>query len=248
MTRVDSEGSAEAETPPQRQKALRRRAIEFAAALTVAFVGGFLLRGHISPGAIAAAMDHARALVAGHPLLSALGFCLFSTTVTALALPVLWLLSAAAGALFGPWFGLPIALASAIMGGTLTMLAARYALRGWVEARFPETLARFDKGVAQGGVRFLFAARLTPVLPFALVNLAAGLSEMPARTFAFVSAVGYLPLTIAYISAGASLGAIRSPADALSPQLLITFLALGAAPFAGPAWTAWRRRRRPSVA
>ena len=239
----------QAGTSPPPLKALRRRAIEFAAAMVAMLAGGLLLSSRVSPGAIAAAMDGAQALVGAHPVLSAFGFSLLYVSVTALALPVVWLLSAAAGALFGPWFGVPIAIASGVMGGTLTMLAARYALRGWVEARFPETLARFDQGLARGGARFLFAARLTPVIPFALVNLAAGLTQMPARTFALVSAFGYLPLTIAYVSAGASLGAIRSPAEALSPRLLITFVALAAAPFAVQALTAWRSwRRRPSIA
>jgi uncharacterized membrane protein YdjX (TVP38/TMEM64 family) len=231
-----------------RPQAVRRRAIAFLLALVAVLVGGLVLSAHVGPGAIASTMEGARAVVDGHPVLSALGFSVLYTTVAALAVPAVWLLSVAAGALFGPWFGLPIAIASGVMGGTITMLAARYAVRGWVEARFPETLARFDQGAARGGARFLFAARLTPVIPFALVNLALGLTEMPARTFALVSAVGYLPLTIAYVSAGASLGAIRSPADALSPRLLITFLALAAAPFAAPAWTACRSRRRPSVA
>ena len=111
-----------------------------------------------------------------HPVLSALGFALVYAVVTALAVPVVWLLSLSAGALFGPWFGLPIAIASNVVGATIAMLAARYAIRGWVKARFPEAWARFDQGVARGGARFLFAARLTLVIPFALVNLAAGLT------------------------------------------------------------------------
>jgi uncharacterized membrane protein YdjX (TVP38/TMEM64 family) len=245
----DRKKLAPAETAPRPLKALRRRAIEFVLALAVVLVGGFMLSGRVGPGAIASAVDGARALVAAHPVLSALGFSLLYISVTALTVPVVWLLSVAAGALFGPWFGLPIAVASGVAGGTITMLAARYAMRGWAEARFPEALARFDQGVARGGARFLFAARLTPVIPFALVNLGIGLTKMRARTFMLVSAVGYLPLTIAYVSAGASLGAIRSPAEALSPRLLITFVALAAAPFAAPAWAAWRsRRRRPSIA
>lgn len=227
-------------------KALRRRAIEFLVAVAAVLAGGFVLHNRISPAAIGEAMDGARALVDVHPVLCGFGFALLYTTVAALAVPVVWLLSVAAGALFGPWIGLPLAVGSGVIGGTITMLVARYALRGWVEARFPETLARFDRGVACDGARFLFAARLTPVIPFPVVNLAVGLTRMPARTFALVSAAGYLPLTTAYVSAGASLGAIRSPAEALTPQLLITFVALAAAPFAAHAWAVWRNRR-PSI-
>ena len=134
--------------------------------------------------------------------------------------------------LFGPWIGLPIAVASSVTGGTITMLAARYALRDWVEARFPDAVAHLDQGIANGGARFLFAARLMPLLPFPLVNLAAGLTRMPARMFALVSIAGFLPLTFAYVSAGASLGYVRSPAEALSPGFVGALVALAAAPFA----------------
>ncbi len=209
-----------------------RRAIVFLVAFAAVLTAALAFRGFAGPSAIVASMAHARALVGGHPLLSALVFSLVYTAVTALAVPAVWALSVASGALFGPWIGLPIAVASGLTGGTITMLAARHALRGWVEARFPEVVARFDQGVASGGARFLFAARLAPVVPFPLVNLAVGLTRMPVKTFAFVSFVGYLPLTTAYVSAGASLGDVRSPGAALSPGFVAILLALAAAPFA----------------
>jgi uncharacterized membrane protein YdjX (TVP38/TMEM64 family) len=208
------------------------RAIVFLAALAAVLAAVIAFRGLAGPGAIVASLAHARALVASHPLLSVFVFSLVYTAVTALAVPAVWALSVAAGAFFGPWIGLPIAVASGLTGGTITMLVARHALRDWVEARFPDVVALFDQGVASGGARFLFAARLTPIVPFPLVNLAVGLTRMPVRTFAFVSFVGYLPLTIAYVSAGASLGDIQSRAEALSPGFVGALLALAAAPFA----------------
>jgi uncharacterized membrane protein YdjX (TVP38/TMEM64 family) len=204
----------------------------FLATLAAVLAAVIAFRGLAGPGAMVASMAHARALVAAHPLLSVLAFSLLYTAVTALAVPAVWALSVAAGALFGPWIGLPIAVVSGVTGGTITMLAARYGLRDWVEARFSGVVARFDQGVASGGARFLFAARLTPIVPFPLVNLAVGLTRMPVRTFAFVSFVGYLPLTTAYVSAGASLGDIRSPIEALTPGFVAVLLALAAAPFA----------------
>ena len=53
-------------------------------------------------------------------------------------------------------------------------------------------VSRRSRGVSarapgDGGARFLFAARLAPMVPFPLVNMAAGLTPMPARTFALVS-------------------------------------------------------------
>lgn len=223
----EGEGTASREL-----KAFPGRAVAFVAALAAVLVGAFAFRGLVEPAGVAAATAAARALVAAHPLFSAFGFALLYTAVAALAVPVIWVMNVAAGALFGPWLGVPIAVASSVTGATITMLAARYALRGWVEARFPATIARFDEGAASGGARFLFAARLAPVVPFPLVNLAAGLTPMPAKTFALVSLLGVLPLSFAYVTAGAQLATIGSPAGAVSPGFLALLMALAAAPFA----------------
>jgi uncharacterized membrane protein YdjX (TVP38/TMEM64 family) len=219
-------------TASLRLNAFPRSAVTLVAAIAAIFVAAFAFLGHAGPGSIAPAAAQAQALVAAHPLPSLLGFALVYTAVAALAVPAIWAMNVMAGALFGLWVGLPIAVAASVTGATITMLAARYAFRGWVEARFPSTVAHLDHGVTNGGARFLFAARLMPLLPFPLVNLAAGLTPMPARIFALVSVAGVLPLSFAYVSAGARLASVRSPLEALSPGFVALLVALAAAPFA----------------
>ena len=128
----------------------------------------------------------ARTFAALHPAFAAAAFSVVYVVVAALAVPIVALMTIAAGALFGPWLGVPLAVASSAVGATITMLVARYALRDWVEARFPQLKRRFD-GRRGDAAALLFAARVTPALPFALVNVAAALSRMPALTFALVS-------------------------------------------------------------
>lgn len=229
---------------PRPPRASRPRAIVFVAALAAVLVAAIMFHVLAGPGAVASAASASQAAVAAHPVLSGLGFSLLTIAVAALAVPAMWVTSLAAGLLFGPWVGLPIAVLSSVAGGTITMLAARYALRGWVEARFPAAVARFDEGAKSGGPRFLFAARLTPILPFPLVNLAAGLTPMPARTFALVSIAGVLPISTIYVSAGASLGAIQSPAEPLSPGAAVAMAALAAAPFVAHALAVRRNKGR----
>ena len=231
-------------TAPPQPVALPRRAVGFVAALAAVLIIAFALRGQVDLAAVAATASQARTLVDAHPLLSALGFAIVYTSVAALAVPIVWVMNVLTGALFGPWIGLPIAIASSVTGATITMLAARYALRGWVKARFPTIAARLGEGAGSGGASFLFAARLAPMVPFPLVNMAAGLTPMPARTFALVSLFGMLPLSFVYVSAGAELSAIRSPADVLSPGFVAMLLALAAAPFAARILFKWRSRVR----
>ena len=111
----------------------------------------------------------------------------------------------AGGGLFGPWLGIPLVSLASTAGATLAMLAARYLAREAVAARFPDFVARVDRGVARDGARWLFAARLTPVVPFFAVNLAAGLTQLPVLTFAAVTLVGAFPFAALYALAGAKL-------------------------------------------
>ncbi|HXT06677.1 MAG TPA: VTT domain-containing protein [Roseiarcus sp.] len=156
-----------------------------------------------------------------------LAFLIFS----ALSLPGAWALSVAGGALFGAWLGPPLVSVSSTAGATLAMLGARYLFRDAVAARFPDFVARVDRGVAGSGARWLFAARLTPIIPFSVVNLAVGLTQMRVTTFALVTMVGASPFAFLYAEAGAKLATIERPSDILSLKLVLLLLALAALPF-----------------
>jgi len=149
----------------------------------------------------------------------------------ALSLPGAWAISVAGGALFGAWLGPPLVSVSSTAGATLAMLGARYLFRDAVAARFPDFVARVDRGVSEDGARWLFAARLTPIIPFSVVNLAVGLTRMRAAPFALVTMIGAFPFAFLYAEAGAKLANIERPSDILSLNLVLLLLALAALPF-----------------
>ena len=87
--------------------------------------------------------------------------------------------------------------------------------------------------MASDGAFYLFTLRLVPVMPL--------LRRQPARwasrrirvgTFYWVSQVGMLPGTIAYVNAGTQLARIDSLRGILSPGVLVSFAALGLLPLA----------------
>ena len=133
--------------------------------------------------------------------------------------------------------------ASSTAGATLAMLAARYLFHDAVAAQFPNFVARVDRGVARDGVRWLLAARLTPLIPFFAINLGVGLTRMSAATFALVTLIGAFPFALLYAEAGAQLAYVERPGDILSLRLVVLFLALALLPFAAKGVGAWRRRR-----
>ena len=174
-----------------------------------------------------AALTEARAQ---HPWTFAFGYLALYVMVTGLSLPGAGVLSLAGGALFGFWLGLLLVSIAATAGATLAMLAARYLLRDLVRGRYGPLFERIDRGLARDGVLYLFMLRLTPLVPFFAINLAMGLTRMPARTFWWVSQVGMLPVMAVFLYLGTELSAIESLRDVLSPGMLLGLSLLAAVP------------------
>ncbi|MDP4609383.1 MAG: FAD-dependent oxidoreductase, partial [Burkholderiaceae bacterium] len=164
------------------------------------------------------------------PLRAAALFFVVYVVVTAVSLPGATLLTLAGGALFGLWQGLLLVSFASTTGATLAMLAARFVLGQSVQRRFGERLNAINAGIAKDGAFYLFTLRLVPVFPFFLINLLMGLTQLPVRSFYWVSQLGMLPGTVVYVLAGTQLANIDSLAGIVSPGLLGSFALLGVFP------------------
>jgi uncharacterized membrane protein YdjX (TVP38/TMEM64 family) len=65
-------------------------------------------------------------------------------------------------------------------------------------------LERVEEVLRSSGVSAVVVARLTPVLPFTIVNYGAGVSALSLRDFVVGTAVGIVPGTVGYAALGAS--------------------------------------------
>ena len=163
------------------------------------------------------------------------GFFALYTGVAALSLPGAAVLTLAAGAIFGFGVGLVVVSFASSIGATLAFLASRYLLRDAVQARFGARLGPINEGMRRDGALYLLSLRLVPAFPFFLVNLLAGLTPIAARRFYWVSQLGMLAGTAAYVIAGTQLGRIERLADVLSPGLLASLVLLGVFPLVAKA-------------
>jgi uncharacterized membrane protein YdjX (TVP38/TMEM64 family) len=220
-----------------------RRAGWLIAALVAALIVGLASIGAADPHRVAASLVAAKGWAGEHLAVSALAYAALYVAFAALSLPGAWTMSVAGGALFGPWIGVPLVSFSSTLGATVAMLMARNFFRDAVEARFPDFVARVNRGVARDGARYLFAARLTPLVPFFAVNLGVGLTRMRVSTFVLVTLVGALPIVILYVAAGQQFASIAAPQDILSARIVVALIALAAAPFAAKGLGAWRESR-----
>lgn len=184
-----------------------------------------------------------RDLIARHWLLAVLLVFAIHTLLAALGLPGASLLMFAAGSGFGAALGTLLCLAGCTTGATLAMLGSRRWLQPWVRRRYGERLAELEARIAADGPSWLFSLRLLPVVPFTVVNLATGLTPMPAWTFTWVSFTGMAAGTFVYVNAGSEMGHVRQLADLHSPSLLASLAALALLPWL---LKPLLRRRRPA--
>lgn len=164
---------------------------------------------------------------AAHKILMVVGFMTIYIIQTALSLPGAAILSLTAGAVFGSVMGTIYANIAATIGATLAFLVTRYLLRDVVLDKFGAILEGINRELERRGFNYLLFLRLVPVFPFFLINLAAGLTRIPLRSFFMGTMLGIIPGCFVYVNAGASLATVDSLKGIASPQVLGSFAVLG---------------------
>lgn len=113
------------------------------------------------------------------------------------------LLTLAAGALFGLVEGVALVFVGAVVGSSSAFLISRHLARDRV-ARAVRGDARFDaidSAIAEQGAKVVLLLRLSPVLPYNLLNYALGLTRVRFRDYVIAS-VGMIPGTLLYVYYG----------------------------------------------
>lgn len=117
------------------------------------------------------------------------------------------ILTLAAGVVFGLGTGTAVAFTGALLGATGSFVVARYVAREAIERKL-EDRPRFraiDRAVGRDGWKFVALLRLSPVLPFNLLNYALGLTKVPLVHYVLAS-LAMLPGTLLYVYYGTLIG------------------------------------------
>jgi len=125
-----------------------------------------------------------------------------------------FLLTIAAGAIFGFVKGVVYVMIGATIGATLAFLTGRYLARQFVEGlldREPR-LRIIDRAVERHGFRLVVLLRMSPAVPFVLLNYALGLSRVKLLDYVAAS-IGMLPVVALYVYAGKVAGDIATLAS-----------------------------------
>ena len=138
--------------------------------------------------------------------------------VAAVTMAPAFVLSVAAGALFGVWRGSMLAFISATLGA----MAAYGVARSLTGTRLVKWIMRdrrvevVRRAVVHKGAWVQFLLRLSPIVPYVLLNYALGLSRVRPRDF-LLACFGMIPTIVMYAYYGRVVGDVAKIAAGVAP-------------------------------
>jgi len=117
----------------------------------------------------------------------------------------------AAGLLFGPYLGVPLAVLASTCSAVIALLLVRAA--GWQLSRLVRhpRVDSLDDRLRERGWPTIISMRLIPAVPFSVMNYAAGASAIRVLPYTLASFVGLIPGTAAVVILGDALTGKVSP-------------------------------------
>jgi uncharacterized membrane protein YdjX (TVP38/TMEM64 family) len=198
---------------------------------------GYLFRDSLKLESLAARETQLQEFYSAHPALTLAAAFLLYVTVTGLSIPGSVPLSLAYGWLFGFWTAVVLVSLASTTGASVAFLMSRYLIGRWVQSRFGERLAAFNRAMEKEGAFYLFTLRLIPQVPFFVINVVMGLTKIRLTTFWWVSQLGMLPATFIFVWAGSSIDRLadiqkNGAIGVLSLNTVLALVALGLFPLA----------------
>ena len=113
------------------------------------------------------------------------------------------------GAIIGLWLGTLWTSIAAITAAVISFAASRSLARKALVKKFASPA--MDAEVRRGGVFYLFAIRLLPIIRYGLVNFAAGLTSVSFKDYFLGTTLGTIPGILPFVFLGSSgLKALRT--------------------------------------
>ena len=152
-----------------------------------------------------------RDFTAANYVLSLLLLMLVFAVLTASVVPGVFFVTITAGYLFGPWVG-GVATSIAATAGALAVYGVTRTALGDALRRRAERDAGLMQKVCEAIDRdtfwYVLASRLAVVVPFHMINVAAGLMAVRLAPYSLATVIGLLPAHIIYCWIGARLNAL----------------------------------------
>ncbi len=173
-------------------------------------LGAFFALGgpkYISLNALRDNQEFLKTFVAEKYVLALVGFIALYAVLVAISVPGAGFLSIFAGFLFGVKTGVPAVVVGATIGATVIFLIARSALGTGLAAKAGPFMRKFEQGLQENELSYLFVLRLVPIFPFFIVNIVPALFDVKVRNYVLTTFFGIIPGGLVYVSVGNGIGA-----------------------------------------
>ncbi|MFN7054496.1 TVP38/TMEM64 family protein [Hyphomonas sp.] len=152
------------------------------------------------------------------------------------------------GFLFGLALGTPATVIGATLGASILFFAAKTSLGAVLRDVAGPFLSRMQAGFAENPMSYMFALRLIPLFPFAVVNIAPALIGARYRDYVITTFLGIIPGTLAYTWIGAAvkntlLAGGTPDIGSLASNFVPAFIALGVVALIPVAWKRFSKRK-----
>ncbi|MGP0127814.1 MAG: TVP38/TMEM64 family protein [cyanobacterium endosymbiont of Rhopalodia musculus] len=148
-------------------------------------------------------------------------------------------LNLSGGALFGIGWGVFWTTIAAMLAAILSFAFTRTLGRKYVMQKLAGKWEAIDAEIRQGGLFYLFAIRLLPIIPYGIVNLTAGLTSIRFQDYLIGTTLGTIPGILPFVMIGAGFKSLnRGNILPLLCGFTLTGILVGVS-----AW--YRRRRKP---
>ena len=141
------------------------------------------------------------------------------------------------GAIFGIWWGTLWTTSAALIAAVVAFAFTRTVGRNIIAKKFAGRWEAIDAEIRLGGLFYMFAVRLLPIIPYGLVNFTAGLTSIKFRDYFVGTLLGTLPGVLPFVMMGSGINQLSQ--GNILPLMLafaLTGMLVGGA--------TWYRRRR----
>jgi len=179
-----------------------------ALACVIALIFGMGLNRYLSLDTLRDHGQTLRAYAAEHYVLSLLALVAVFAVLTASVVPGVFFVTITAGYLFGPWVGGIATSIAATLGALVVYAVARSALGRSLRdkaARDAGMMQRVCDAIDRDTFWYVLASRLAVVVPFHMINLAAGVMSVRLLPYTIATVIGLLPAHFIYCWIGDSL-------------------------------------------
>jgi uncharacterized membrane protein YdjX (TVP38/TMEM64 family) len=118
-------------------------------------------------------------------------------------------LNLSGGAIFGSVWGTVWTSIAAVLAAVLAFGFSRTIGQKFVKQKLAGKWQSLDREMEQGGFFYMFAIRLLPLIPYGMVNFAAGLTSIKFRDYFFGTLLGTVPGILPFVMMGAGLTALK---------------------------------------